>query len=81
MAKDLLYIAIAGVGIERAFHYTRDIYHYNRGQMKPKTLRTEILIFYSQLSESRLNELQKKLRYIIDIKDMTKEEIEIEIQQ
>jgi hypothetical protein len=38
MARDLLYIAIAGVGIKRAFNYARDICNYRRGQIKPETL-------------------------------------------
>jgi hypothetical protein len=81
MARDLLCIAIAGVGVERAFNYARDMCNYRRGHTKPDTLRAEMLVFFSQLSESRHNELQEKLRHIINIKDMTEEEMEVEIQQ
>jgi hypothetical protein len=38
MARDLLYIAIAGVSIKYAFNYIQDIYNYRHGQIKPETL-------------------------------------------
>lgn len=81
MARDLLCIPIAGVGVERAFNYARDMCHYRRGQMKPETLRAEMLVFYSQLSESRLSKLQEQLSCVLDTRDMTEEEMETEIQQ
>jgi len=81
MARDLLYIPMAGVGVERAFSYARDMCGYRRGQLKPETLRALMLVYYAFLNQSRVDELQEKLRDTFDIKGMTEEEMEAEIQQ
>lgn len=81
MARDLLYIPMAGVGIKRAFSYARDMCGYRRGQLKPETLRALMLVYYAFLNQSRVDELQEKLRDTFDIKGMTEEEMEAEIQQ
>ncbi|KAJ5378305.1 uncharacterized protein N7496_005714 [Penicillium cataractarum] len=33
--RDILFILATGIGIERLFNSTRDIYHYRRGSLKP----------------------------------------------
>ncbi|KAJ5378253.1 uncharacterized protein N7496_005662 [Penicillium cataractarum] len=39
IARDILSIPASGAGVERLFNYTRDIYHYRRGQLKPDTIK------------------------------------------
>jgi hypothetical protein len=81
MARDLLAIPMAGVGIERVFNYARDICHYRRGQLKPDTIRALMLIYCHQQSISRIDELRSTLSLTIDINTMTNEEIEAEVKE
>jgi hypothetical protein len=79
MARDLLCIPLAGVGVERTFNFARDICHYRRGQLQPGTIRALLLVYHSQIRESRTDQFQKALSSTIDISNMTEEEIEAEI--
>lgn len=81
MARDLLCIPLAGVGVERTFNFARDICHYRRGQLSPDTIRALILVYHSQIQESRLEEFQRIYSSSQDIQNMTEEEIELEIQE
>jgi hypothetical protein len=80
MARDLLCIPMAGVGVERLFNYTRDMCGYHRGQLQPSTIRALLLVYFAQVHTSRLDELYELLGSTIDINNMTEEEIEAEIQ-
>ncbi|KAH8587248.1 hypothetical protein B0O99DRAFT_601847 [Bisporella sp. PMI_857] len=71
MARDLLCIPMAGVGVERAFSFARDICGYRRGQLQPTTIRSLLLVYHSLVEHSRTRELQNILFSTIDIQDMT----------
>lgn len=79
MAQDLLCIPMAGAGVERVFNFARDMCGYRRGQLQPKTIRALLLIYFSQIMESRIDALQQKLYLTVNIDDMTEEEMEAEI--
>lgn len=78
MARDLLCIPLAGVGVERVFNFARDMCDYRRGQLQPDTIRQLLLVYFSQITESRINELQRNLHTTINIDNMTEEEMEQE---
>lgn len=80
MARDLLCIPMAGVGVERLFNYARDMCGYRRGQLQPTTIRALLLVYFAQVHESRLDELYELLGSTVDIDNMTEEEMEAEIQ-
>jgi hypothetical protein len=80
MARDLLCIPLAGVGVERTFNFARDMCSYRRGQLHPETIRSLLLVYHAQIRESRLDEAQRSLSSTIDINNMMEEEIEAEIQ-
>lgn len=44
MARDILAIPAASVGIERVFNSARDICHYRRGQLRPESIQALILM-------------------------------------
>ena len=71
---------MAGVGVERIFNFARDMCGYRRGQLLPDTIRALLLVYFHQISESRINELQRILYSTMNINDMTQEEMETEIQ-
>ena len=52
MARDLLSIPLAGVGVERVFNFARDMCHFRRGQLHPDTIRSLLLVYYLQIKES-----------------------------
>jgi len=79
MAQDLLCIPMAGTGVERVFNFARDICGYRRGQLQPKTIRALLLIYFSQIMESRIDALQQTLYHTVNIDDMTQDEMEAEI--
>jgi hypothetical protein len=79
MARDLLCIPIAGVGVERVFSLARDMCGYRRGQLQPQTIRALLLLYFSLVVESRVDELQKELYLTMNIDDMTEQEMEAEI--
>jgi hypothetical protein len=70
---------MAGVGVERAFSFARDICGYRRGQLQPTTIRSLLLVYHSLVEHSRTRELQNILFSTIDIQDMTLEDMETEI--
>ena len=80
MARDLLCIPLAGVGVERCFNYARDMCHYRRGQLAPETIRALMLVYFSQITENRADELHQSLSSTMDISTMSFEEMEEEIQ-
>jgi DNA-binding XRE family transcriptional regulator len=79
MARDILSIPLAGVGVERVFNFARDMCHFRRGQLHPDTIRSLLLVYHSQIKESRIDQHQEDLASTIDIADMSQEEIENEI--
>jgi hAT family C-terminal dimerisation region len=79
MARDLLCIPLAGVGVERTFNFARDICHYRRGQLLPNTIRSLLLTYHSQVTETRIDTCYQELHASIDVNDMTSEEINLEI--
>jgi hypothetical protein len=79
MARDLLCIPLAGVGVERVFNFARDMCGYRRGHLKPDTLRALLLVYHHQITEARTDELHKELELTMDIKTMSAEEIEEEL--
>jgi hypothetical protein len=81
MARDLLCIPLAGVGVERLFNFSRDVCSYRRGQLKPPAIRALMLVFFSQLQEERGNELRRILSDTIDVDSMTEEEMEAEVKE
>jgi hypothetical protein len=44
LARDVLSIPATGAGVERLFNAARDICHYRRGSLKPKTIR-DLMMF------------------------------------
>jgi predicted HTH transcriptional regulator len=44
LARDILTIPASGSGVERLFNSARDICHYRRGSLKPKTIK-ELMLF------------------------------------
>lgn len=72
---------MAGVGVERVFNYARDICHYRRGKLKPATIRSSLLMYYYQLTESRVDTYRSSLKDTININSMSDKDIEIELQQ
>jgi hypothetical protein len=79
MARDLLCIPLAGVGVERVFNFARDMCGYRRGHLKPDTLRALLLVYHHQITEARTDELHKELELTMDIKTMSAEEIKEEL--
>lgn len=71
---------MAGVGVERVFNYARDVCHYRRGQLKPETIRSLLLMYCHQTSESRVNISYSSLKDTININSMSDNDIEKEIQ-
>ena len=43
MARDILAIPAASVGVERIFNSARDICHYRRGRLRPDSIQASIL--------------------------------------
>ena len=81
IARDLLYIPMAGVGVGRIFNLVRDFAYYPHEQLKPDTIRAILLVYCHQGSKLRRDTTQTELSQTIDIRSMTDKEIEIEIQQ
>ena len=48
MAKDVLAISIAGVGVERTFNMARDVCHYRRGQLNSESVKQAMIIKHHQ---------------------------------
>ena len=80
MAKDLLCIPLAGVGVERCFNFARDMCDYRRGQLAPETIRALLLVYFSQITKSRADKIQRILSSITNINDLSTEELEQEIE-
>jgi hypothetical protein len=80
MARDMLCIPLAGVGVERVFNFARDMCGYRRGHLKPSTLRALLLVYHNQIAEARIDEHQRELHSTMDTTVMTDEEIEHEIE-
>jgi hypothetical protein len=79
MARDLLCIPMAGTGVERVFNFARDMCRYRHGQLHPQTIRALLLIYFSQITESRIDALQRDLCPTANIDDITEAEMEAEI--
>jgi hypothetical protein len=79
MARDLLCIPLAGVGVERIFNLARDICGYRRGHLLPATIREIILVFHAQRRYNSSSRLQQELSLTIDISDMSAEAMENEL--
>lgn len=52
IARDMLCIAAAGVGIERVFNIGRDICHYRRSKLSPQTIRSLMIKYCYDHKES-----------------------------
>lgn len=81
MARDILAIPIAGVGVERTFNFARDICHYRRGRLSPETITSIMLVRHAQIQEDHRTEVQHSLSGLIDTKDMSEEEMELELKE
>ncbi|QSS74860.1 hypothetical protein I7I50_03800 [Histoplasma capsulatum G186AR] len=51
MARDILAIPLAGVGIERKFNSSRDICHYRRGQLQGETVKKLMMVKHGKEKE------------------------------
>jgi nuclear transport factor 2 (NTF2) superfamily protein len=80
MARDVLCIPIAGVGVERVFNFCRDICHFRRGHLLPETISALIMCFHSLKTENRLIDMYSRLRLLLDVSDLSPEAMEVEIQ-
>lgn len=80
MARDLLCIPLAGVGVERTFNFARDMCHYRRGHLKPETIRLLLLLYHSQVQENHSDIVLSSLKAITDIRDMSDKDVELEIE-
>jgi hypothetical protein len=51
MAKDVLAVPLAGVGVERSFNYARDVCHYRRGKLHADTIKKIMLVKHAHQKE------------------------------
>jgi hypothetical protein len=66
MARDILATPASGAGVERLFNYARDICHYQRGRLKPETIRELMLHSFSskfELQQAELNRIKEHLEF------------------
>ncbi|KAJ5812292.1 hypothetical protein N7474_008593 [Penicillium riverlandense] len=59
LARDVLLFPTIGVGVERLFNTTRDIYYYRRGRMKSHTIEDLMMFLYT--SRFDIEEQEAKL--------------------
>ncbi|KAL8975777.1 MAG: hypothetical protein Q9205_008085, partial [Flavoplaca limonia] len=58
MARNMLTIPIAGVGVERLFNMARDIIYYRRNRFRPQTIENIMILKRTQwFTQGRTNEL------------------------
>lgn len=79
MARDILCIPVSSTLVERVFCFSRDICDYRRGALAPGTIRSIMLVFYRQKTESKQFQRQT-LSMVMDTHDLTEEDINIEYQ-
>lgn len=80
MARDMLCVAGAGVGIERVFSKSRNVCHYQRGQLSPETIRA-IMITSHHLQEESYNESIIAVQETMDVTNMTATDLQEEATQ
>jgi len=56
MAKDVLAIPIAGVGVERLFNMARDVITYRRGRLNGETIEAIMMIKFDLLQHQKLGQ-------------------------
>jgi hypothetical protein len=59
VARDVLSIPATGAGVERLFNCARDVCHYRRGSLKPKTIQDLMMFMYT--SKFEMQESQRTL--------------------
>jgi hypothetical protein len=64
IACDVLVTPASGAGVERLFNCARDICHYCRGQLKPKTIRCLMLHLFASKFELQQFELEMIKEYL-----------------
>ncbi|OQE61520.1 hypothetical protein PENNAL_c0284G08124 [Penicillium nalgiovense] len=75
VARDILSIPATGAGVERLFNTARDICHYRRGQLNPKTIQDIIMFRLQEADEQREAELAAEVpEAISDMEDSDEDE-------
>lgn len=77
MARDMLCVAGAGVGIERVFSKSRNVCHYQRGQLSPEAIRA-IMITSHNLQQELSNESILAVQETMDVTNMNAAELQEE---
>jgi hAT family C-terminal dimerisation region len=66
MARDILCIPMAGVGVDRAFSFARNHLAFNQGQLQPLTIRITFLVYWTLIEEQSKTSSEKKLSQVLD---------------
>ena len=77
MARDMLCVAGAGVGIERVFSKARNVCHYQRGQLSPETIRATMITSYN-LRQELHNESILAIQETMDVTNMNATDLQEE---
>lgn len=77
MARDMLCVAGAGVGIERVFSKSRNVCHYQRGQLSPDAIQA-IMITSHNLQQELHNESILALQETMNVTNMTATDLQEE---
>jgi hypothetical protein len=80
IARDILPIAAAGVGIERVFNISRDVCDYRRANMSPETIRALMIKYHYDYKEST-HLKDARLKEIADEVPLTAKELEEELEE
>jgi hypothetical protein len=77
IARDILCIPAAGVGLERTFNQSRDVCHYRRGRLAPLTIRAQMISNF-HLRRELYNDSIESVKDTIDIDGMSTKELQEE---
>lgn len=80
MARDILCIQTAGVGIERVFNISREVCHFRRGQQSASTVRERLICFHYDKMDSYDHKEAELADILIEI-PRTLMELEEELQR
>lgn len=64
MARDILSMPASGAGVERLFNCARDICHYRRGHLKPRTIRDLMLHQFATTFDIEQKEIEVVKEYL-----------------
>ena len=73
MVKDVLAIALAGVGVERVFNFARDTCNYRRGHLHEETIKKIMLVKLAHQEKMADDRLSLDMELKKEVADTTKE--------